>query len=424
VIKRVCAGGLGAVLVLLGTSASASAATNPVNVASKAGIYEFTRTFSVNPGDYNKDWSGKYPDDFFFVRHNPDLGKDNLPPSTLWRNQPGGTYVNSGVLTGRTDKHGCDWGDYNEDALPDLACAIGFGQNSKNELWRQNANGTFTNVAGTLGLNNNTHGRYRYVTFIDANNDGNLDLYFARYYGPSVAWDPTSPSYYPGDTFPNELWINRGPGAATPYSFRSAPEYGLNVLDGARKDAAACAQAIDYDNDGDQDLLVCGETALKLYRNNFPTATFTAVTTSMGADFPRVHDAIIKDLDRDGIKELVRLGATTLKVSTRSSNSAPWSSTPYSFSLASGESLAAGDFNGDKLYELFVVSRRRVDPDYLVVQKLDLAFNRISVGTTLGSGDDVGVVDYNRDGDADFVVSNGNQKNPGPVQLWTNQAAP
>ena len=206
-----------------------------------------------------------------------------------------------------------------------------------------------------------------------------------------------------------------------PYSFRSAPEYGLNVLDGARKDAAACAQAIDYDNDGDQDLLVCGETALKLYRNDFPTSTFTPVTSSMNADFPRVHDAIIKDLNHDGIKELVRLGATVFKVSTRTSNSAPWSSTPYSFSLGSGESLAAGDFNGDQLDDIFVVNNREADPDYIVAQNLGLAFSRISVGTSQGSGDDVGAIDYNRDGNADFVVTNGDRKKAGPVQLWTNQ---
>ncbi len=43
------------------------------------------------------------------------------------------------------------------------------------------------------------------------------------------------------------------------------------------------------------------------------------------------------------------------------------------------------------------------------------------MGVINGSGDDVDVVDYNRDGSADFIVSNGDRRRPGPVQLWTNQ---
>ena len=52
--------------------------------------------------------------------------------------------------------------------------------------------------------------------------------------------------------------------------FRNPPQFGLNVLDGACKDANVCVQAIDHDGDGDQDLLVCGQTSLHLYRNNWP----------------------------------------------------------------------------------------------------------------------------------------------------------
>lgn len=424
--KRFLALGV-AVLALTATPAGAAIGVNPVNVASQAGIYEFTRTFSVNPVDYNNDWAGQYPDDLFLVHHDPQAGLNNLPASTLWRDQLGASYVNPRTATGRSDKHGCAWGDYNNDNRPDLACAIGFGQSSKNELWRQNADGSFTNVAGALGLNTNTHGRYRYVTFIDANKDGNPDLYFTRYYGPSVPWDPTSPSYYPGDTFPNELRINQGPGGATPFAFRSAPTYGLNVLDGARKDSASCAQAVDYDQDGDQDLLVCGERKLTLYRNDFPTQRFTPVQIGMDATMSAVRDAAIVDLNHDGVYELIRLGARVLKVSTRPSNSAAWSSTPYSFALTEGESLATGDFNGDRLDDIFVVAQKGVvkdDPDYLVMQGLGLTFDKINMGTTSGSGDDVAAVDYNRDGNADFVVTNGDKRKPGPVQLWTDGLLP
>ena len=411
-------------IMFVAIPADAAVVTNPMNVAGLTGVYEFTRTFSVDAVDFDDDWSGSYPDDFFFVRHDPQLGLGNLPTSTLRRNLLGAGFADGGTnMFGKTDKHGCAWGDYNNDARQDMACAIGFGQFSKNELWRQNPDGTFTNVARALGIQSNTHGRYRYVTFIDANNDGNQDLYFARYFGPSVGSDPTSPSYYPGDEWPNELRLNRGPGAG--YAFRNAPEFGLNVLDGARKDANACAQAIDHDDDGDQDLLVCGQASLHLYRNNWPVASFSNVTATLGVTQQGIRDARIVDLNHDGIYELVRLTSGRFEVSTRSGNLGPWSGTRYSFALTQGESLATGDFNGDHLSDIFIVAQKgpdaKDDPDYLVTQTLPLNFERRSMGVVNGAGDDVDVVDYNRDGSADFIVSNGDRRRPGPVQLWTNQ---
>ena len=90
-----------------------------------------------------------------------------------------------------------------------------------------------------------------------------------------------------------------------------------------------------------------------------------------------------------------------------------------------GESLATGDFNGDHLSDIFIVAQKgpdaNDDPDYLVTQTLPLNFERRSMGVINGAGDDVDAVDYNRDGSADFIVSNGDKRRAGPVQLWTNQ---
>ena len=121
----------------------------------------------------------------------------------------------------------------------------------------------------------------------------------------------------------------------------------------------------------------------------------------------------------------MRLTSGRFEVSTRSGNLGPWSGTRYSFALTQGESLATGDFNGDHLSDIFIVAQKgpdaKDDPDYLVTQTLPLNFERRSMGVVNGAGDDVDVVDYNRDGSADFIVSNGDRRRPGPVQLWTNQ---
>ena len=167
-----------ALLALLGGVARADI----VNVASEAGISEKTRTFSLSTTDYNRD--GKR--DFFLVRHDPqDLGA-HIPPSTLYRGTGSrfqATPPSFQVNGKNTDKHGCDWSDVNLDGRSDMFCAIGLTQFSKNELWVQGADGSFTNQAQERGLYVGARGRYRYATFIQANNDARPDIYVTRYTG-------------------------------------------------------------------------------------------------------------------------------------------------------------------------------------------------------------------------------------------------
>ena len=140
-------------------------------------------------------------------------------------------------------------------------------------------------------------------------------------------------------------------------------------------------------------------------------------------------DAAIVDLDRDSIFELIKLQRSKLSIHTRSSNAVAWNKTPaYSLALSFGESLAIGDFNGDQLDDVLMVAKKGGgvgdNSDYLLLQQPGFSFASINLGRTAGSGDDVGTVDYNRDGLADFVVSNGDMQKAGPVQLWTNQVVP
>ena len=39
-------------------------------------------------------------------------------------------------------------------------------------------------------------------------------------------------------------------------------------------------------------------------------------------------------------------------------------------------------------------------------------------GAPSGGGDDVAALDFNKDGRTDFVVTNGQRKRAGPVQMW------
>ena len=405
-----------------------SALAAPTDVAAEAGVDEVYRSYSVASGDFNEDgW-----DEWFFVRHNPQLGMNNLPHSKLFRNERTGSLsLYAATMFGRTDKHGCAWGDYDEDRDLDLACAIGWDVDSKNELWRNDGrftNGSFraagfTEVGKAKGLwsYSESYGTYRYVTFFDANGDGYQDLYFARDAGASGGFDAK-----PKDDRPNELWINKGPTAANPYSFRIAPGFGLNRPISALKDSASCVQDVNFDSDGDRDLLVCGQSGSVFYRNNGNNG-FTNETSTYKVGGTGIRDAGFANLDGDSALELaeLRLGKLTIKDRSRVA-SLVYNTTPYSLTLTGGESLAFGDFDGNGYKDVYVLEGRGGDgyddPDFLLLNQGGFDFSKVNLGALgpNGAGDDVAELDYNRDGKSDFVVTNGDRRTAGPVQLWTD----
>jgi hypothetical protein len=373
-------------------------------IAARVGIAETTRTFSVAAEDFDRDGRG----DFLLVRHNPDLGPQNLPSPRLYRSMRRGFVEFASQSLGATDKHGCAWGRANADRLPDLFCSIGYTQFSVNELWLQNRNGTFTNRAQQLGLTRDTHGRYRYATFIHANRDRRADIYVARYTGSCFC------GRYDGDNHPNELWINRGS------SFRKAPEFGLNRPIGAKKDTSACAQAVDYDRDGDQDLLVCGQKSTFLYRNKRGRG-FADVTRAEGLG-GNAFDAGLVRLNKDRFRDFVRLTRSELTI--RYGTRRGWRRVSFSRPAPGGEALAFGKFNRDRRTDIYVLNSRGDDktdnPDYILLNRgRRNRFRARVLPAVRGSGDDVAGFDYNNNGRTDFVVTNGDRKKPGPVQLFT-----
>jgi enediyne biosynthesis protein E4 len=167
----------------------------------------------------------------------------------LYKNKGGGTFIdvttNAGLKKLRPSQ-GIAWGDYNNDGLVDLYIArgnLGTGP-YKNTLYRNNGNGTFTDVTAQAGVGGG--GNYWAAIWGDYDNDGYLDLFVACSGGAAVG--------SPGNA--NLLYHNNGDGTFT----NVARQQGVELEDGGASTHRACAWA-DYNNDGFLDLIIkdgCG----------------------------------------------------------------------------------------------------------------------------------------------------------------------
>ena len=165
-----------------------------------------------------------------------DYDEDGLPdlfvsrvnePNLLYHNEGGGVFMpvtNGVVVNDISVGQGTSWGDYDNDGHLDLFVV---NPNSRNFLYRNNGDGTFTRITnGAVATDiGNGHG----CAWADYDNDGHLDLFVANRLGV------------------NFLYHNTGTGTFTRVTS------GAVVTDNA--DAVSGAWA-DYDNDGFQDLFV------------------------------------------------------------------------------------------------------------------------------------------------------------------------
>ncbi|MCZ6835910.1 MAG: VCBS repeat-containing protein [Planctomycetota bacterium] len=191
-----------------------------MNDASDAGDGEF-----ISSGDVNNDG---YPDFFY-----------HFGAGRLFLSDADGTYTeNAGgisVTTGDAARTGSAWGDYDNDGDLDLFVPR-YAPGLQGWLWRNNNDGTFSNVAASAGLDD-TSGQHS-ATWGDYDNDGDLDLYVVTHSGAS-----------------NVLYQNQNNG-----TFVSVSENA--EADGDGHDATF----VDFDNDGDLDLAITqqGETNVLL----------------------------------------------------------------------------------------------------------------------------------------------------------------
>ncbi len=119
--------------------------------------------------------------DLYVVGEQRPQDPDPRSLARLYRNNRDGTFTDvaasAGVTNGCFGK-GAAWGDYNGDGWPDLYVS---NMNSDNRLYRNNGDGTFTDVAADLGVLEPLDSFSCW--FWDYDNDGRLDLFVAGFKG-------------------------------------------------------------------------------------------------------------------------------------------------------------------------------------------------------------------------------------------------
>jgi len=149
----------------------------------------------------------------------------------------------------------------------------------RNVMWRNNGNGTFTDVTQSTGLAGNAPGIGAVGT--DINNDRAVDLAVTSWGTPTVFQNPREGAFEP-----------LRPWAANPFH-----PFGVSILD--------------FDHDGWMDVAFAGRgfTSLRMFRN-IGGKTFEIVQTLPETNWVRAFGVAAIDYDNDGWVDLVAVGET------------------------------------------------------------------------------------------------------------------
>ena len=263
--------------------------------------------------DYNGD--GR-PDIFFTNGADIATLKKSSPKysNRLFRNNGDGTFTDvteQAGLKGTGFDVGVAIGDYDNDGHPDIFVAGVHG----NTLYHNNGDGTFTDVTKKAGLdkwNDPEYGPLWSVAavWVDVNNDGLLDLFVVNYLQwtysniPKCVIEGVAEYCHPRyyKGLPNQLFLNQGDGTFKDVS----KEWGIRDHVGKGMGVGMA----DYDLDGKPDLFVTNDAEYAFLFHNlgnkFEEVAFqTNVALAEDAAFISGMGTDFRDVNNDGYPDIV-----------------------------------------------------------------------------------------------------------------------
>jgi len=347
-----------------------------VDHTEEAGLTGIVSGLNTVHADYNNDG---YED--VFVLRGAWAGKVGRHPNSLLRNNGDGTFTDVTYQAGLASYHPTQtaaWADFNQDGWIDLFVgnesntefSLLSGQSSgdstaashPSELYLNNGDGTFTNVAAQVGLEIDAY--VKGSDWGDVNNDGLPDLYISILGGP------------------NRLYMNQGGASIDAWQFVE------------RAEAAGVQDPFfsfptwfwDYNNDGHLDLFASAYDMRYLQRSAHAVAA-EYMGMSTDAERPRVYRN-----DGDGTFTDV---TDTLNLNT------------VMFAMGSNH----GDLDNDG-YQDFYVGTGAPDFGAIVPNRMfhnqgGTAFDEVTFAGGFGhiqKGHGVAFADFDRDGDQDIYA--------------------
>jgi hypothetical protein len=300
------------------------------------------------------------------------------------------------------DRHACAWGDPSGDGLPDLLCTQGAEKGKgigPNQLLIQDPDGGFEDQAVERGVAY-PPARSRTANWIDYDGDHDLDLFVATQFR---------------EGYPNRM-------------FRNDDGNFTKVRVGLEREVESEVTAwADWDQDGDQDLLVTVKDGpLMSFRNvggRFRLVRLRALDGDwLGATFG--------DADGDRWPDLHLINERRSVIFTN--NRGRFEAT-HRMRTIEGRTGVWFDVDNDTDQDLFLLrgapgngddpdARDRTDVLLLNTEN-GFSPKRVTVtGDPQGNGDSVAVADHDRDGTLDLHVTNGYKRTAGPFLLLENRS--
>ena len=366
--------------------------TTFANVAKEAGLGDIKRFQSMGVvwGDYDNDG-----DLDLYVAHSGIGPNWKMEEDVFYRNNGDGTFTDATAEAGLGENKGdaryAGSLDFDNDGYLDLYVynpTWNGAVDNRLLLYRNNGDGTFTDVTedaeikGLVGVSTGTG------TFADYDNDGDLDMYFIFSWRTRIFYE------------------NNGDGTFTDRTDRAGlgdEHRGFHVTSG------------DYDNDGDMDIYLSNGTGegvmvpAVLYRNN-GDGTFTDVAEEAGVSEDRNGRAVtFLDYDNDGDLDLLAGGAPRNRL-YRNNGDGTFTdvAAEVGFILSAFHGLTAGDYDNDGYIDVFAMEWNK--PRMLYHNNGDGTFTNIAadagVKTQAMAGGGCALADYDNDGDLDLYVAN------------------
>ena len=299
------------------------------------------------------------------------------------------------------DKHGCAWGDFNNDGELELYIANGAKEGKGieyNQLYKPEGK-AWLDIAETAGVRD-PYGRGRNAAWADINNDGFLDLFVAN---------------APREAAPSIFFVNNRDGTF----FRCCEFRDINM------DGNVYGAWSDFTGDGFMDLTIFSTKnggTVSLFENNGrcgfkPRGEFSALAFGW-ADFngDGALDLVLTNLAGRSLEERRRCphvlfindahGGFQRKIEINSE-------------AALGFGLAIGDFDNDGAPDLYVQNGER---NQLFRNKGRLQFQNFGRLVSeedswrAAAGNRASSIDFDNDGDLDLFIANSEEKGYSPNQ--------